>query len=443
MRTRTIGQVSISSLLLLFLGTGWTAEGNPAFREARQNFLVQIRKKAPDDRVQAIASIANFPQHEAAELILKRGVSDAHPEVRKAAQAALKQLAKVDTVSTALLEDFKRAVHKVPVTEAATELLRCLALSTDPALQQQVLKVLDDYLAGPKGNLALPITLIDDFARQADDEAWVAVKFFAQSKAFESKFGYRRCVVQALTHIQNPDAVMTLITLIPQSNGLVQHDIIQYLTKLTSQKFKDNDREWMVWWKEHQAQFEFPKGGVPAADVPLGTDQQTYYGIPVCAKRIVFVLDTSGSMRGAPIEAAKASLLQVIEKLPPEVRFDVVMFDKSAVAWQPRLMPATTQAKEDAARTIRNRGLQKGTVSFAAIETAFNLEPEAIYFLSDGQPTDSQPDQIFNTFCALNRTRRVSIHTIGVVTDRGNAAELILFMKPLAEQNFGSYRIVD
>jgi hypothetical protein len=84
-----------------------------------------------------------------------------------------------------------------------------------------------------------------------------------------------------------------------------------------------------------------------------------------------------------------------------------------------------------------------GTASFAALEAAFNLEPEAIYFLSDGRPTDSQPDQIYNTLFALNRTRRVSLHVIGLSTSRGNAADLILFMKPLAEQNFGSFQVAN
>ncbi len=441
MQLRTIGQVSLIVVLSAVSGLG--ADTDPVFREAKQKFQVQMRKKAPADRVEAIGAFVEFSKPETADLLLKKGVTDNDPLVRLAAQAALRKLVAANDVRDALVEDFKRSLRKAMGTESAAELLRPLATVEDEAVQTALLKLLDDYLASPKGNIALPMTLIDDYAKLGDQDALRAVTFFSKSKAFEAKFGYRRCVVQAMAQVRDPEAVTWLILLIPQTNGLIQHDIIQYLTKLTTQQFADNDREWLKWWKENQAKFQFPKAALPAADVPIGGDKLTYYGIPVCAKRIVFVLDTSGSMRGAPLDAAKNALLQVVDKLPEAVHFDVVMFDRTVTVWQPRLLPATTQAKDEIGRTVRNRTMGKGTVSFAAIEAAFKLEPEAIYFLSDGRPTDSEPDQIFNTFFALNRTRRVSVHTIGVVTDRGNAADLILFMKPLAEQNFGSYRLVE
>ncbi|MDB5337465.1 MAG: hypothetical protein JWN70_3084 [Planctomycetaceae bacterium] len=441
MQLRTIGQISLIVVLSGLSGLG--ADTDPAFREAKQAFQVHIRRKAPADRVDAIAALAEFSKPETVDLILKKGVTDNDPQVRQAAQVALRKLAATQEIRDGLLEDFKRSLRKAVINESTAELLRPLVIIEDEAFQTTLLKLLDDYLASSKGNIALPMTLIDDFAKEGDAEAYRAVTFFSKSKAFEAKFGYRRCVVQALAQIRDPEAVTTLILLIPNTSGLIQHDIIQYLTKLTSQKFADNDREWFKWWKENKAEFKFPKAPLPTDDVPTGGEKLTYYGIPVCAKRIVFVLDTSGSMRGLPLDAAKNALLQVVENLPEPVHFDIVMFDRTVTVWQPRLMPATTQVKNEARVTVQNRAMGAGTVSFAAIEAAFKLEPEAIYFLSDGQPTDSQPDQIFNTFFALNRTRRVSIHTIGVVTERGNAADLILFMKPLAEKNFGSYRLVE
>lgn len=443
MSLRTLGQVGLIIVLGTLQGAG--AEVDPAFRDAKQAFMVKMRRKVPTDRAEAITALAtDFANRETADLIIKRGLGDADAEVRHSAQVALRKLTADDEVRKHLLDELKRAFKKAMLTEGAGELLRCLASTDDASQQTEILKVLDDYLGSPKGELLLPISLIDDFAKQGDDEAFRAVKLFARAKAFDAKFGYQRCVVQAMTHIREHEAVTWLIMLMPKTQGLIQHDIVQYLTKLTSQKFGDNDRNWFKWWKENQDSVEFPKGGVPAEDVDIGDDKKLrYYGIPVCAKRVVFVLDTSGSMRGEPLAAVKSALVQVVDKLPEVVNFDVVLFDVTPTVWKPRLVPATTQAKAEISSIVRNRGTGRGTASFAAIEAAFKLEPEAIYFLSDGRPTDSQPDQIFNTFHQLNRTRRVSLHTIGVVTDRGNAAELILFMKPLAEQNFGSYRLVE
>lgn len=437
---RTLGRVSlIVSLCALSIRA---AEPDPAFREAKQFFQVQMRKKIPLERIAGVNKLAEFANNESADLLSKKGLLDSDSDVRKAAQAAVRTLAVDDDIRKHLVDEVKRAFRKPVISDAAIAILGALAPLEKDDQKTELLKILDEYLTSTRANLLIPITLIDEFGKQGDAEAFHAVTFFSKSKAFGATFGYRRAVVQAMTQIRHPEAVSYLILLIPESQGMIQYDIVQYLTKLTAQKFGDNDREWYKWWREKKETFEFPKAGVPTEEVPLKDAKLTYYGIPVCAKRVVFVLDTSGSMRGAPIASAKAALVAVIEKLPAEVNFDVVMFDKSATVWQPRLLPATNSAKTEVISLIRNRGLANGTASFAALEAAFKLEPEAIYFLSDGRPTDSQPDQIYNTLYALNRTRRVSLYTFGLSSQQ-NAADLILFMKPLAEQNFGTFRIVE
>ena len=245
-----------------------------------------------------------------------------------------------------------------------------------------------------------------------------------------------------MTKIHEPAAIGFLVEMLPGSKGLVQAEIIQHLTRTTKQKFKDNDRDWTLWWKDNQAKFQFPPAGA-IADDPADENQNSYYGIPVCAKRVVFVLDTSASMRGQPMDSAKMALLKTIESLPEAVNFDVVMFDVNPAVWQPRLVPATLPAKQMAAQTVIARGLLIGTASHAALNSAFNLDPEVIYFLSDGEPTDGDPVQIVQSMSERNRTRRITIHTIGVVTRRGGGAGLTFFMKPLAERNYGMFRLVE
>ena len=97
----------------------------------------------------------------------------------------------------------------------------------------------------------------------------------------------------------------------------------------------------------------------------------------------------------------------------------------------------------EASQIIADRALKLGTVSNAALNVAFELDPEAIYFVSDGEPTDGQPAQIVNYVTQFNRTRRVSIHTVGVVTIRNGGAGLTSFMEPLADRNYGKFRLVE
>lgn len=419
------------------------AEPDLEFRKAKAEFQKDIRKKSAEDRLQAVNKLGGFAQPEAADLLLKRGVIDPAPEVRLAAQKALQKLVQDRVVAKSILDELKKILKKATIPDSMPEYIRALAVTSDEKLQTEVVKLLDDYLASAKGNLLVPMLLIDDYGKQGDAEAFKAVTLFSKSKTFETKFGYRRCVVQALCHMKHGPAVKFLIELISRSTGLIHHDIILYLTKLTKQKFRDDHQDWMEWWLDHRDKFEFPEVLPVVTDEPLDDKQPTYYGTPICARRVVFVLDTSGSMRGYPIEAAKKALLEVISKLPPSVEFDVVLFDKVITEWQPRLLPANEENRQLASQAIRAKSLGKGTASFAALYAAFDLEPEAIYFLSDGEPTDGSPNQIVGTILVKNKTRRVSIHTIGVVTDHSNGAGLSYFMKPLAEENYGTFRLVE
>jgi hypothetical protein len=148
-------------------------------------------------------------------------------------------------------------------------------------------------------------------------------------------------------------------------------------------------------------------------------------------------------MRGEPRAAAKRAVNGTIEQLPEAVQFDVLFFDKNIASWQPQLVPAATHFKQEAIRAVTARSMDRGTASNTALNAAFTLDPEVIYFLSNGEPTDGRPLQIVSTITNLNRTRRVSIHTIGVVTKRNGGYGLTQFMRPLAEQNYGTFQLVE
>jgi hypothetical protein len=79
------------------------------------------------------------------------------------------------------------------------------------------------------------------------------------------------------------------------------------------------------------------------------------------------------------------------------------------------------------------------------LDAAMRLDPEAIYFLSDGKPNAGRiavPGEIVATISKTNRTRRISIYTIGIAPGQSEGP-LETFMKGLAEQNFGQYQRVE
>ncbi|WP_010586838.1 VWA domain-containing protein [Schlesneria paludicola] len=420
------------------------------FTSAKQTFVKEMKKPAANTRAAAVATFAKIPRPGTAELLLKRGLFDSELKVRLATRAGLRQLADDATVSGYLINELKKSIKKSIANEMTLEMLRALVASDIPERQVELIKFIDEFLATPKGNLLVPITLIDEFADQSEDDYTEqreqdparAVAILSRAKVFESHFGYRRTIVQAMSKIRKLEAVDFLIELLPKTEGLIQADIVSYLTAVTKQRLRADAAGWAEWWEKNRDTFEFPDGEIEPDDDDIASDQLTYYRIPICAKRIVFVLDSSGSMHGTPILAAKQALINAIDALPEVVHFGVVMFDRQADAWQPRLVSATADAKKNAARAIVARPLAPLTASGAALSVAFKLEPEAIYFLSDGEPTDDQPGSIVNACSELNRVRRISIHTIGVTTAGGHGG-LSMFMKPLSSRNYGKFVLID
>jgi hypothetical protein len=261
---------------------------------------------------------------------------------------------------------------------------------------------------------------------------------------FNRNFGFRRCVVQAVMEVKERDAILHLINLMPRLKGLVQFDVISHLMTATGQNFGDDAGKWKIWWLESKGQpIVADKRPPPPRD---NSKFGEYYGIPICAKRVVFVLDTSLSMRGGKIEAAKTELIRAIQALPKEVHFSLISFDSSVRVWRRELVAATEQMKNIAVNVVYEQNLGPNTASYDALEAAFELEPEAIYFLSDGAPSGGKVDdpvQIVGDFSVMNRVRRVSIHSIGIDTNNPAAAIFGRFMKNLAEANWGIYKAVN
>ena len=149
-----------------------------------------------------------------------------------------------------------------------------------------------------------------------------------------------------------------------------------------------DDKAWAAWWKKHQADFHFRRATLtPAGRRNGGGRTPSYYGLSIEARRIVFVIDISGSMRGRRLEAAQRELMQAIEKLPPEASFSMVSFSDHATVWRKTLMPATAATKQAAKVFVYLLRAGGRTAAYDALEAAFRFaDTEAIYFLSDGEP---------------------------------------------------------
>lgn len=109
----------------------------------------------------------------------------------------------------------------------------------------------------------------------------------------------------------------------------------------------------------------------------------------VSPKEIVFVLDTSGSMDGFPIEKAKESMKLAIDGMNPQDTFNLITFAGDTHVLFPQPLPATRENLKRAQDFLASRQGSGGTEMMKAIKTA--LEPSKsqdhvriVCFMTDG-----------------------------------------------------------
>ncbi len=110
-------------------------------------------------------------------------------------------------------------------------------------------------------------------------------------------------------------------------------------------------------------QLQPPRRVTPAAVVP---------------RELIFVLDTSGSMRGAPIEAAKSVMSRSIDAMRANDTFNLITFaGTTSILWdKPRpSTPENRKAAQDFLASLKGRG---GTEMMKAIETALVKQNRSI-----------------------------------------------------------------
>ncbi|MDX2199352.1 MAG: VIT and VWA domain-containing protein [Phycisphaerae bacterium] len=122
----------------------------------------------------------------------------------------------------------------------------------------------------------------------------------------------------------------------------------------------------------------------------------------VVPRELIFVLDTSGSMSGFPIEQAKNVMSRAIDALRPDDTFNLITFaGDTNILWdEPR--PATKQNLADAQRFLADRDGGGGTEMMKAIDAALRPSKRITNFcgtkprvMSDDRgPTDRGPGRM-------------------------------------------------
>lgn len=276
-------------------------------------------------------------------------------------------------------------------------------------------------------------------------------------REFSERYGFRRCVVDAIGRYRDKSAVDFLVDRLEKSDGQLKYEIAVRLERVTGQEFGGKSEDWKTWWEANRANFVFGSRvepsesvtiNVPPKKIPWDEPRPEFYGMTIYAKRVVFVIDRSGSMASSVngetrLARAQQELQKAIKALSESDFFNIVSFDDRMEVFKTKLVPANEANKKDGIRF--GCGLEPGGETACYEPLKMGLEAsndlELMLFLSDGEPNSGalpDPSAIVIAISNHNLTQRTTIHTLGI--DARDKHET--FLKNLAEKNLGKFLMI-
>ena len=246
------------------------------------------------------------------------------------------------------------------------------------------------------------------------------------------------------------------------------------LEQMTGQDLsEDAPRLWRDFWAKEGASFRYATRATPkkrsSAKGREAVEYARYFNLEIKTKRVLFVIDFSGSMREevrltgryagskhVKYELVKKELERVIRSLPKDSSCNVVFFNNDVNVWRhgrdgkPMRVKMNDANKSDLLQYVWDSTPGGATNLFGALETAFAMSDRGVYdkyydtafdtvfLLSDGAPSYGkivEPAAIRAAVRKINKLRRVKMHTIVF----GDASNNLEFMKRLASDNGGTF----
>ncbi|HEX5136886.1 MAG TPA: HEAT repeat domain-containing protein [Planctomycetota bacterium] len=281
-------------------------------------------------------------------------------------------------------------------------------------------------------------------ARVTDDRAVL------ERLARDRSWRVRLAVVLAAERRRQKDDLPVLMRVLKDPPGRVRARAAAALEGLTGLPFGDDLARWEKWWGSGGRTFELPP---PRAQAPSGAGHSsarvTFRSIPVASRRCCFILDASRSMvEPAPGKGGKTrwdlvveDLRAVVERLPDDARFNVVLFRTDVASWKPRLVPVTSGTRRACSDWIGDEKPAGWTNLYDALALALSDDDvDAVYVLTDGVPSrGAETDRlgILGELSYLNRYRLVQVNCIQAGSKEGLGKRWEGFLDDLAAANDG------
>ncbi|MCA9193965.1 MAG: hypothetical protein KDB03_19470 [Planctomycetales bacterium] len=197
-------------------------------------------------------------------------------------------------------------------------------------------------------------------------------------------------------------------------------------------------------------------GGLGLGDggAQLGGDRSipkvktSVFGVEGEGRRFIYVFDRSQSMdgyNGRPLRIAKQELLGSLESLSELHQFQIVFYNDTPYPLGQsdgslQMLNGNAAGKEAAKRFVQNVTAVGSTQHILALRMALRLNPDVIFFLTDGDRPALSGKALDELRVSAQRSG-ATIHSIqfGSGPNQGNGS----WIAALAEGTYGKYRYID
>ena len=306
--------------------------------------------------------------------------ADAGERAAKEAVTALKRALKKDDVEA----------RKVAVNDVGR-----LSGHLDRGQQLVAAKLLRRALEHGEDEVEVRRLMIRALARMEHEHAWIPVILTAQDdrdaavqaqarqellsggadelSAFtrilknETSDAFRAELLLILRDRRKPDAAPLLIAHLEDKNPIVRAAAAEALEAVSGEGHGYDVKRWKAWharWLANRPEDTGPSvssGGVVEEPPPHVTRslRPDFYGLPLTAKDIVFVVDISGSVGSGGFDKAKRQIIDAVSLLGSDVHVSALFFSDKVHMWKKGAMvSASPTNKEDLVLFLR--GLEPG-----------------------------------------------------------------------------------
>ncbi len=351
-----------------------------------------------------------------------------------------------DEIVESLVRFVNRETAAENLTPPLVRAMSLLAVAKQPQASEALVKTLGS------GDFRL-VMAAADIASMAKDRGFLEpLMNLTKRREYAQRYGFRRCVVDAVAKYPDKTAIDFLVDRLEQSDGQLKYEMALNLQKMTGKDFGGIATDWRSWWQKNRDDFVFSSRvqasqsvalKVAPKPIPWDEPRPSFYGMTIYAKRVVFVIDRSGSMNSTVnsetrLAKAQQELQKAIKALTESDYFNIVAFDDRMEVFQTKLVQATDGNKLDGIRFGYGLEPRGDTACYEPLKMGLDAsnDLELMLFLSDGEPNAGalvDPQAIVVAIANHNLTQRTTINTLGIDARFAHEA----FLKNLAEKNYG------